>query len=193
MKRFIIGVVAFSFVTVAEAGPLGLEFGSSLASMANLKLKKEKPYMYSASSLPKGHPDFDDYRLVISPKLGLCKYSAYISNVSTNTYGDSLKQKYNSLLEALTAKYGTPRSFDFLQKGSIWNEPRDFMTGLKKEERALASYWTSEKLSLPDDIGVISLKAMAVTDNSGMISVTYSGTNESDCIDSINEQRNSNL
>lgn len=67
------------------------------------------------------------------------------------------------------------------------------MTGLKKEERALASYWTSEKLSLPDDIGLIALKAMAVTDNSGMISVTYSGTNESDCIDSINEQRNSNL
>lgn len=193
MKTFWIVCLLSVISSSVMSAPLGLEFGTPLSSLTALKLKQEKPYSYSTSTLPKGHPDFDDYRLVITPKFGLCKFTGWISNVSTNGFGSNLRQKYESLFEALSAKYGAPQSYDFLQKGSIWHEPREFMTALKKEERSLAAFWTQDKLALPDNIAAITLKAHAISESVGMISLSYSSTKEAECIDWIAEQRNSNL
>jgi len=193
MNRVIVAVLAAAFSTTACAGPFGLEFGSSLASLSKLKLKQVKPFIYATTTVPNGHPDFDDYRLVISPRHGLCSYTGWVSKIDTNSYGDRLREKFESLRDALTNKYGEPEVFDYLKSGSIWKERREFMMGLKLEERSLKAFWVSEKVSLPSNIGGINLRAYALSETSGMVAVQYSSPNEAECLKSIAQERDSAL
>lgn len=178
----------------AFAGPLGLEMGTSLNELqAIAKLKPEESYSYSTTSLPNGHPDFNDYRLVITPKHGLCKVSAWSQTISTSVYGTELLSTFDRYFEALTNKYGTGKRYDFLKAGSIWKESRDWMMSLVKKERSLAAFWTEKDLQLPDNIHGIRLQAYAFTTNAGLISIGYEFKNANDCMDWIKAQKDSKL
>lgn len=88
--------------------------------------------------------------------------------IETNSYGDDLKSKFLALQEALTAKFGKPDdTSDFLQAGSIWNERRDWMMGLRKKERILASFWKF------DNGASLMLEANALSGEKGYVTVSF--------------------
>jgi hypothetical protein len=187
-------LLVISFTTSAIAGPLGLDMGMSYGILSkSIKLKQVKPFIYSTPSLPKGHSDFEMYQLVITPKHGLCKVIALSKDVSTSVYGEGLKDKHEKLETAVSQKYGHAKRYDFLQSGSIWNESRDWMMGLLKNERTLAAYWTDEASELPDNIHAIALKAHALRTEIGYIELGYEFKNSDECIDWIRSQENSSL
>ena len=194
MKIFLFASL-FLVSSLANAGQFGLEKGESIAAIrAKTKLTQVKPYVYSAAKLPNGHPAFDDYRLLITPVHGLCKIQAWTPAIETNAYGEAVETKFSNLYSALESKYGSNKKFDFLQAGSIWNEPRDWMMGLAKEERTLAAFWDrEEKSDLPEDLYSIKLEANGISSSAALIQLTYEFTNSSDCIAWLKNQENSSL
>lgn len=184
-----------TFITAnAMAGPLGLDMGMSYDLLnKSIKLKQVQSFLYSTSSLPKGHSKFEEYRLQITPKHGLCKVIAWSKSIPTSVYGDGLIDKFEKLESAISQKYGQGKKFDYLRSGSIWNEPRDWMIGLRKEERTLKTYWIDNRLKLPENIHVIALEAHAIDKETGLIELAYEFKNNSECIEWIRSQENSSL
>jgi len=158
-----------------------------------LKLKQVRPFVFSTTSVPNGHPDFDYFTLLITPGHGLCKINASTKTISTSAYGNEIRSKFEGFESSLSSKYGKVQKFDRLRSGSIWKEPRDWMMGLRKKERTLASFWEGEESPLPDKLGSISLEAVALNTENGFIKIGYEFKNSSECIDWLKTQRDSSL
>jgi hypothetical protein len=113
---------------------------------------------------------------VISPKQGLCKVGATGLTVDTGSGGSDLRMVFERIAGRLATKYGDPEhSFDFLQAGSIWREPNEWMMALKLKERVLANSWTGS------DGVVILLQANALSSNKGWVSLSYEFPNFRAC------------
>lgn len=194
MRKFMVLFVSFSVSMSAHSGPLGLEMGTPLAELKKaMKLNLEKPYLYSTPTVPKSHPDFNDYRLLVTPTHGLCKITAWSKDISTSVYGTELTSKYSSLEEALTTKYGIPKRYDYLRSGSIWNEPRDWMMALLKKERILGAFWDGKGRDWPDNLHSVDLQAVALGTEHATIRLSYEFKNSVQCIDWVKSQKDSTL
>ncbi|HEX8697000.1 MAG TPA: hypothetical protein VF746_31570 [Longimicrobium sp.] len=157
-----------------EARPFGFRAGATLSSLSSYGIERtDNNGIYRVRRAPESHPDFDGFTLVISPSHGLCKVVASSRTVETSAYGDRLKNLYERIRDALHAKYGEGEEFDYLRSGSIWDEPRDWMMGLLREERTLASYWGRDSGTLPGNLQAIALKAVALSPSSGFLLLNY--------------------
>ena len=105
------------------------------------------------------HSLFDALIVYWTPATGVCKVAGFHNIVQPDEYGDAHKHAYERFSGYVEEKYGNPsEQFDFLREGSIWEEPRDWLAGLRTNERTLASYWiASEGVSLPDTLESISV------------------------------------
>ena len=122
--------------------------------------------------------------------------TAASKSIQTSDFGTELEDKYNSLIEVISEKYGAPGTkFNVLKSGSIWNEPRDWMMGLLKKERLLSAYWSPpEIVKLPDSIRSIGVETLPLLKTSeGYITITYEFNNFEACYDFINAKKNTNL
>jgi hypothetical protein len=186
------------FATLAcNAGPLGLHKGMPLEELMRQGnfAPGDRQFVYSSRTLENGHSDFDFYTVVLTPEQGLCKLQALSKEIDSGSFGTDLENKFNGLAGAITQKYGPPKSsFNFLKAGSIWNQPRDWMMGLLKKERVLATFWAaSETSTLPDAIKSISIEATALSGSRGLIRLTYDFDNIGDCLKVLSAKKNSNL
>ena len=185
----------------ASAGPFGLSKGMSLD-----EVKKKGPfvitevqYIYKSKTTAEGHPDIESYILTITPDHGLCKIIAISKTINTSQYGEELRSKYDDIIFSLLKKYGEPNDkFDLLKDGSIWNESRDWMMSLIKEERVLFTYWskTSGKLrstNLSDSIKSIAVEAGAYSNTKGYYKLIYDFDNIGNCVATIKSKRDANL
>ncbi len=171
----------FGLADWAIAGPFGLSMGMKPSEVGG-KLKEHGPGKYRTTEVPQPHSAFKEYLLFFGPKTGLCKIIATSPEVATSGYGTELRSAFERLEARLKVQYGKHERVDFLQKGSIWNEPKDFMTGLLKEERILISYWSMEGgATLKDSISGLMLEAHALSQEKGAISVGYEFQNRDEC------------
>lgn len=196
MKHIVIvGLLALLVSAGAYAAQFGLQLGESYEQITKVvSLKKVKPFIYSTPTLPNGNIAFNDYRLIITPKQGLCKIIAWTPNIESSVYGDGVKDKFSALFDALTSKYGKGRKLDTLRPGSIWDDPRDWMMGLAKNERFLTAIWTKKHGdSLSPDVQAIALTAHGVNSSHALISLGYEFTNFDSCLASIKAAENSSL
>jgi hypothetical protein len=179
MKYLWILVIAIIlvFATSALAGPFGLKMGMS-KEQVGANLKHVESNLYETSTVPKAHSSFQDYLLVIDPQLGLAKILANTGEIKTSRYGTDLKSKFEEIEKQLISKYGSNNKFDYLMPDSIWDEPRDWMMSLIKEERSLSAFWGKETgANLSDDIHGIILRARASNQNMGYIFLIYEFSN----------------
>jgi hypothetical protein len=95
----------------------------------------EVPFSYTMTSVPVPHPAFESYSVTVTQGDGLCKVMGIGKTLDTNSFGTEIQSAFDELEQALARKYGRHKKFDFLQAGSIWNEPRDWMSGLRHKER----------------------------------------------------------
>jgi len=112
------------------------------------------------SAAPNPHPHFVQYGLFISPEHGTLKVTSFGRDIQTNCFGDAIREAFIDIRDAVSKIYGNAKTYDLLYAGSIWNEPRDWMAGLLKEERVLSAYWDLSP-TRPNQITFISLIAKA--------------------------------
>jgi hypothetical protein len=192
----IAAILAVSLLTPlpSHSQQFGLNMGESTSQVKSrgVILTPVSRYVFRTQGLPSGNSLFDDYRLIIAPKSGLCKIIAWISRIEDSPYGDSTRTKYDSLYRALTAKYGSSRSFDFLRAGSIWNDSREWMMSLYQKERELSAFWDAEEGSrLPGSLKAVSIRAYASSTSTSMIAVAYEFNNAKACFlekDALDQQ-----
>lgn len=180
------------------SGPLGVEMGLSVAEIgaAGVELTPIEgvPLLFRSDSAPAPSSSFNDYLYLISEADGLCRITAWTPERSANDFGEQLVSAFDELESALTEKYGKPRTFKFVQRGSIWNESRHFMMGLLKEERTHAAAWDgSGGGSLPENVGAITLNVTAFTPSTGAVKLIYEFKNADSCLKAAKQQKHSSL
>lgn len=195
--RTIIVAAAFLAAFSAIAGPLGLDKGMTLD-----ELKKQgafvsagQPFFYTAKTITSGHLDFESYTVILTPEQGLCKIQAVSKDIETNGFGTELEKRYDSLIEAISGKYGTPgKNFNFLRAGSIWNEPQYWMMGLLKKDRTLTAFWSKpENKNLPDSLESIHVETSPRSGSKGYLKLVYEFNNVKECLAVLKAKTNSNL
>jgi hypothetical protein len=187
---FLIGLISSAVI----AGPMGLKMSETLEELQKkATLTPDGAYVYRATSLPGGHPDFDRYTLLVTPEHGLCKVLAFSKPVETSVYGTELLDSFDKYFEALTKKYGEAKRFDYLKSGSIWNKPNEWTTALLKKERTLAAFWSSKNGPTIDDVTSVSLEAHALNREGGIIVIGYEFSNAHECIERIRTSKDAAL
>lgn len=157
-------------------GPFGFYKGETMeqaiASVGRSHVKETKGDMLHLDAAPKGHPEFEEYSLIFSPRDGLLKITAIGVDIKNDADGSDSRAKFQRFKTALTSTYGQPSDqFDFLKAGSIWTDSNDFMMGILKQERILDSYWK------PADhihgINIVALELGATGSSTGYVNVSY--------------------
>ena len=180
-------------VKPAIAGPFGLYMGMQPSDFKG-KLEEIKPHIYKTRDVPKKHSAFEYYILRFGPKSGLYYIKAVGSDISTNSYGREVLDVFNAMEAKLKEIYGNNKRLDFLSKGSIWTEPRDWMPGLVKNDRVLTSLWSEEDGSeLKDDLKTVCLAARGASRSIGFIVIEYLFKNQQQCEAEIEAAENDAL
>lgn len=160
--------------------PFGLSLGMKLQDFSEFNLIEIGSFKYRLDTPPKSHPAFDFYVLQIAPISGLSWIKAIGKDISTNGFGNSINIAFLEMEGKLKNTYGKFERTDLLLPGSIWDEPQDWMMGLVKGERMLASYWGQKTGSkLTDAIDSVLLLANGENSDSGFIAIEYTLKNHS--------------
>lgn len=179
-KLFVIIFLVLLSVSVF-AGPFGLEMGMTYEQIKDacggrLPTKIDDGKYIIIPSKP--HPYFIVYVAWIDDTDGLTYIKAIGEDISTNGSGISLKSRFDSLEESLSKTYGKNIKIDFLIPDSIWKDYLDWMSALSKNERYLMCEWSADHGStLPSDISVIYMAAVASSSSIGYVALEYEFAN----------------
>jgi len=177
MKRLVLLSLLASLAvlgTEPSQGPFGLRRGMSKDEVVQAagKVIKVDGDVIQLATVPRPHPDFDEYFTCISPSQGLLEILANGKTIDTSVYGTELQGEFEKIRDAISMTYGPPtQNFDFLRVGSIWNEPRDWMEGLIKKDRTLSAYW--ELKGLASRLKLIYLVAEPLSAGRGYLGLNY--------------------
>ncbi|SFU43984.1 hypothetical protein [Xenorhabdus koppenhoeferi] len=180
-------------------GPFGLQAGLTKKNIedmtgSTLTPAKGNVNLYLIDNLPKNNNEFGSYGLLVSPTVGLCQIRAIGKDIKTDSYGLSLKSKFEDLKASLDSIYGKGEETDFLLSGSIWNKPQDWMMGLYKEERFLSAEWKSQNEALQkNNLNFIVLATRADSDSKGYLFLQYTFDNHKECKEEIENAKKSSL
>lgn len=169
----------------------GVTAGMPLAQLLKVATPSESsPGVYEFNEMPVRHPDFEDVLVVASEQHGVCKVIAIGVTRTVSAYGTELKSVFDRLEESLTAKYGTGERFDFLKRGSIWDEARDWMMGLHQGERVLMSVWGDDS-GLGLGMSMIALQTKTLSGTRAYVNAAYEFDTFEACQKAVNEEANS--
>jgi hypothetical protein len=195
MKRGIPGVILFNIAVFCFSGPFGFEMGMTLEEVAAACTEEPSPMTEKNAYMVKprkSHPDFSVYAVSIDENVGLYNIQALNINIPTSVYGTQLKTAFQSVLESLERVYGKGEVSDYLYRGSTWNEPRDWMMSLIKQERILLAAWKKEgETNLPDDIETIVIAASALREDTGSVFINYVFVNAAAVAKALQEELDS--
>ncbi len=163
-----------------ESAPFGIPMG---AQKASLKIASELPgSLARLASVPRPHPDMEEYIVEVTPSTGVCWVKAVGKNVSTSVYGEGAQNLFTDLKSQLDGVYGPAKVTDRAKPGSIWDEPKDWMMGLLKKERTLIAIWGStEGRPLTSNVQYVGLVITALSRDTVFASVEYYGTTYEKC------------
>lgn len=160
----------------ANDGPFGFSMGATPSAYGCYPLKTVG--MYECKTAPKPHSSFETYIVQSSAETGICFVKGVGANVTSNSFGTSIRAETDELANQIAGRYGEPQLYDDLLPGSIWDEPRDWITGLVKKERRYTYKWESTPEKSVDEIY---LAALAIDDNTVYAVVEFYFSNYPQC------------
>ncbi len=180
-------------------GPFGLQAGLTKKNIEDMTGETLKPVegqvdLFVLNSAPKKNPDFESFGLLISPKVGLCQIRALGKDIKTDSYGISLKSKFQEIADTLSSIYGEGKKTDSLLSGSIWKEPNDWMMALNKGERVLIIEWKDVNDAMQKNkLSEVGMAARTNNTSSGYVLLQYTFSNNSVCEAEIKSEKKSSL
>jgi hypothetical protein len=180
MKTILIAMLAVLSASLAAeaAGPFGFEKGMTRSQVTALigashvdASDSSHPDMLTTDTAPSPYPAFEAYILIFSPTEGLLKVAAVGKDIEDDAFGTVTTMKFHELVEALAHTYGpATKVYDFLRSGSIWTEPRDWMSGVHHNDRTLRAFWDTNTSS---HVMSITLDTAAVDRSTGHLRLSY--------------------
>lgn len=155
---------SISFASHARAeqadAPFGLAWGKSVAEIKALDVvlepieKTEHGVNFRASNLPKRISDLGHVVLSFGFQDRLYRVAAVSEEFENDPYGASVKSRYKSLKSILEKKYGSGQTNH--QRSDLWNEPDEFLMGLKTGRAWHYTNYRTENVSIQLGIRAIS-------------------------------------
>jgi len=180
MRRLLTLALLCVASTKLDAQAFGVNMGDPVSKYGG-KLTQHGKHQYRIT-VPLPNKEFESYLAYATPETGICKVSGIGRNYENDDYGTDVRVAYGNLRAALTAKYGNAKSFDFIVSGALWDEPREFVWSILKDERSISSYWDRDEGSnIPPNIAIIGLRVKAVSSRATYISLGYEFTNMDRC------------
>ncbi len=179
MRKWIAIVALGCSSTALNAQAFGVNMGDPVSKYGGKPTDNRGQYTIT---VPLPNREFRYYLATATAETGVCKVSGIGQNHENDDYGSGVRTAYDGLRTALTAKYGNPKSYDFLKYGALWKQPREFVWSVFKDERALASYWsTANGSNIPSEIDIIGLSVNAVSSRATYIRLSYEFRNMDRC------------
>ncbi len=193
-----IAMISSPLQSHAQSGPFGLSMGMSVSRILALPGAErigDAPGAFFVPRPPQPHPDFESIVVSAEDSIGLCKVTAIGKTLESASTGAQLRNRFDQLEIVLTGKYGRPLKLDRLSTGSIWNEPNDWMMGIRVGERTYAAVWLRDStgVELPDWASAIGLEAVAQGPNKGYLKLSYEGRNFPRCAMLLDRKKNDPL
>lgn len=158
MKKAVLFFIIITFIGFnAFSQPFGIRFGMNLEELKTVAtiIKETEKGQYLILPNKKSN-SFLEYKVVLSPHYGVFALNASGREIESDEYGEVIKTEVEFVVKMLTEVYGEPGlKVDKLKEGSIWKEPRDWLTSLRKKERDYTFMWRN---GLSNDIDLIALK-----------------------------------
>lgn len=175
--------------------PFGLRMGMSRAEVEKAaNVIGDSNGFLIIDRVPKPLAGVTIYGAKVTPKSGLCQVVALMMDISTSVYGEKIVSRYGELKAQLTEIYGKGFEQNQLKPGSIWDEPRDWMMALARDERTLAIRWKlADGSTMKPTLKMLVLQASAKQPNAGQLALTYTFDNEDACEAEIRDGQKSGL
>ena len=134
------------------------------------------------------HPEFERYLVRIDEDEGVFFIKGIGKDISDNGYGTSTKARFDKLRKSIEGTYGKSELLSVLFPNSIWDEPEDWMMGLRKSERLHLAYWEKKDgATFPGEIGEIYLSANATSSSNGYLALEYYGKKHEELSEKANQ------
>ena len=185
----IILLVMFLACNAALANaPFGFEVNVS-PSQYEFCSPSERRDVYLCTGAPKPHGAFDTYILWYFHNIGLCKTVAVGNTIENDAYGELARKRTDKIARQIEKKYGPATDkCDFLNAGSIWDEARDWMRALSRNERSYVYSWSRDRGYIPvGNVDTILLQVRGDNASEGYITAAFEFGNMSRCTSAKNE------
>ena len=174
LKRLLLIGIILIGLNLIFAASFGLQMGWDLHALTRNNISYEQidssPGYYIVSPVPSPHSSFETYVVRVDSDEGIFWIKGIGKDIETNGYGFTIKSEFEKLRGQLSSVYGDIKVIDWLMPGSIWDEPDDWMYGLKTGDRFYFGQWEAQS-----GFSEIMIGAYANSGSSGYISVEYYG------------------
>ena len=158
---------------VSSSGPFGISMGLSMANVESLvggtlRTVEDSANLFATTTPPRAHPNFETYVMEILPTAGVCGIRGVGVTTRSSRHGIEMRSAFTTVATAVADTYGEYEEVNQLLPGSIWDEPEDWMMGLRQNERNLQAVWKQEYGStLSNGVAEIILGARALSSSEG--------------------------
>lgn len=140
----VLGAASMAHAEVAE--PFGFKMGDPVSKYPQCVVYEERPTLFNCKTASKPHPDMDFYIVEATPQTGICFVKGVGSDISATLSGYEVKAKVDRLHDQIAKRYGVRGELiNFVEPGSIWDKPENFMMALSRKEVTYA--WRGEELA----------------------------------------------
>lgn len=195
MKKTILLSVLFIFGMISVfAGPFGLSMGMSLEEIA-AECTDEPKYIADDRYLiqpTKSHPLFENYIAWVSETNGLYYIKGISREIKTTGYGTEARQEFAKLISPLERKYGKFKRIDTVQKDTLWQDDRDWMSAIAHGARTYEAHWEATEENIADFDGLVTIatgvktRETYVTDEA-YIWIEYGFLNQIEAFDELDD------
>lgn len=135
---------------------------------------------YDALESPNG---FSALTVYGTENTGACRLQLIKTLENADAYGDDVRSAMTNIKDTLESKYDNASSeYDYLRHGSIWDEPKDWLTGLRLKERTYSFYWLDLDSTNFAGVKNISLVAQSPGGRTAFVILIYDFANSDDCM-----------
>ena len=176
-------VVSFTGSDLMADGAFGVEFGQALPENAIPIPGLQGRYAVEA---PSPFPEFQVYAVTFHDSTGVCNIWAVGKTYEDDEWGIAVKSSYEKLITTLSKKYGSVRREEFLQPGSLWDEPDEFSMSIDKNQRSHKAIWDI-KTEEPTRTSKIILNVSAEWPDTNL-DILYESSDSSKCERALDEE-----
>lgn len=173
-------VLSFVITATASAQAFGIAGGTPESNLRILERTRGNSVVIEP---PVKHPAFETYMALSSQETGVCRVTGLGRTISNDAYGQRVQSEFADISTQLNSRYGKSKKFDYLQSGSIWNEPREWSMAVSKNQRELSRFWDREEHStLPPGLNAVTLTTKALDSDRTYVTLVYEFTNITRCL-----------
>jgi len=178
----LLGLLFATPTLAAENNPFGLDLDKHPALYGCSQYQDDK-YWFLCGTVPKPHPEFEEYAVQYVEGVGICFVGAIGKTIRNDSYGITTKRRVDAIAKQLKPKYGIEtEKIDELFYGSIWDEPDDWMMGIRKNERFYIYAWQPEDGFKPvGEVAHLGVFAQAVSSHAGYVKLDFFFKREPQC------------